>query len=1200
MFRKGGYCQRSVAPARTRLGRARICLLTLALLAGSAGQALGQPPGKPGTPQLTAGGRGTTTLTIHWTAPESTHPILRYNIGYTETGSGTRKTVRLCTTDANDRLADTGVLTARNCNQTVSGSELPTSWTIEDLASGVGYTIFVRAFSIGGRSENSATFVTSTAPNVTVQFGQDTYTATEGEPPTSVTVTLSVDPKRTVVVPLTTTPLGGATTADYSGVPATVTFQAGETSQSFGITATQDSVDDDGESLQLGFGTLPTGVPAGAPAMSTVGLEDDEGPPTVTLHLDPASISEDRGVSTVTATLSHASNAPTTITVSATPVAPAVAGDFTLSATTLTIPAGTTTSTGSVTLTAVDNALAAPDKTITVAGTATNSQGVTGPEAVTLTITDDEGPPTVTLHLDPASISENGDVSTVTATLNHASDEPTTITVSATPVAPAVASDFTLSTNRTLTIAAGSTTSTGSVTLTAVDNALAAPNKTITVAGTATNSQGVTGPEAVTLTITDDEETPPTSDLGDGAPTTSVPPGRVPVPEPDGPRTIELEPGEDPPPVRVRVSVVDQERTVTLDMQVAPEVSPAALPVLTFPPLANLPLTPTSQKVELTIGPRSGPPLSPPTGFRVGASPTVVDITLTLDGQEVGPLAAPVTVCLPYDPTEPEPPELFHNAGAGWVSLPAQSVQSESVPPRVCGQTQTFSDFGVFYQAAPVAPAAQQWLARVGRSLAGAAVEVIGQRMAAAPGRSSVTLGGQRLTLGQNQDDGPTLTTVLETVGRALGLPTTSGEPTPGYDPGWRDARFQALAARQTGLTLPSGRQWLSHSGFQLSLTGNGASEPGPWTLWGQGHFTRFEGQAGETLDVDGDVTAAYLGVDYRWGPRGLAGVAVSHTRGTGGFRQPAWRGDLDATVTSVHPYAQVALTERLSVWGTLGYGRGELEVTDPNNAQNALTTDVAMRLAAVGVRGALPAMGGVAWTLKADGFLVQMDTEARVAFPETTADAQRLRLVLAGQRPWALAAGARLVPSLELGTRYDGGDAERGLGAEVGGGLRYTHPGWGLEVAARGRYLLVHQEAAFEQWSASLTAQVQPPDGSGKGVSVTLAPAWGPTASGVAGLWAGPTIGGVVPPGARTRPGGRLTAEVGYGLTAFDTGLLTPYAGTALTEGATRTFRVGTRLRVPRRGASALTLTLEGTRQEATGPRPVNQGLQLQVTGGF
>ncbi|MYF24464.1 MAG: autotransporter outer membrane beta-barrel domain-containing protein [Nitrospira sp. SB0678_bin_10] len=385
-----------------------------------------------------------------------------------------------------------------------------------------------------------------------------------------------------------------------------------------------------------------------------------------------------------------------------------------------------------------------------------------------------------------------------------------------------------------------------------------------------------------------------------------------------------------------------------------------------------------------------------------------------------------------------------------------------------------------------------------------------------------------------------------------------------------------------------------------MSLTGNGASEPGPWTLWGQGHFTRFEGQAGETLDVDGDVTAAYLGVDYRWGPRGLAGVAVSHTRGTGGFRQPAWRGDLDATVTSVHPYAQVALTERLSVWGTLGYGRGELEVTDPNNAQNALTTDVAMRLAAVGVRGALPAMGGVAWTLKADGFLVQMDTEARVAFPETTADAQRLRLVLAGQRPWALAAGARLVPSLELGTRYDGGDAERGLGAEVGGGLRYTHPGWGLEVAARGRYLLVHQEAAFEQWSASLTAQVQPPDGSGKGVSVTLAPAWGPTASGVAGLWAGPTIGGVVPPGARTRPGGRLTAEVGYGLTAFDTGLLTPYAGTALTEGATRTFRVGTRLRVPRRGASALTLTLEGTRQEATGPRPVNQGLQLQVTGGF
>ena len=63
--------------------------------------------------------------------------------------------------------------------------------------------------------------------------------------------------------------------------------------------------------------------------------------PTVRLVLSPASISENGGVSTVTATLSGVSSEAVTVSVSATPVAPAASGDYMLSAaTTLTIPAG--------------------------------------------------------------------------------------------------------------------------------------------------------------------------------------------------------------------------------------------------------------------------------------------------------------------------------------------------------------------------------------------------------------------------------------------------------------------------------------------------------------------------------------------------------------------------------------------------------------------------------------------------------------------------------------------------------------------------------------------------------------------------------------------------------------------------------------------------------------------------------------------
>ena len=112
---------------------------------------------------------------------------------------------------------------------------------------------------------------------MTVSFGASTYTAAEGGTAT-VTVTLSADPERTVEVPITTTNQGGASAADYSGVPATVTFNAGETSQPITFAATQDTEDDDGESVLLAFGALPTGVTAGATDETTVSITDDDDP----------------------------------------------------------------------------------------------------------------------------------------------------------------------------------------------------------------------------------------------------------------------------------------------------------------------------------------------------------------------------------------------------------------------------------------------------------------------------------------------------------------------------------------------------------------------------------------------------------------------------------------------------------------------------------------------------------------------------------------------------------------------------------------------------------------------------------------------------------------------------------------------------------------------------------------------------------
>ena len=126
-----------------------------------------------------------------------------------------------------------------------------------------------------------------------------------------------------------------------------------------------------------------------------------------------------------------------------------------------------------------------------------------------ITILDDDPAPTVTLVLTPESITEDGGSSEIKATLDRSSSETTTIEISAAAVSPAVAGDFTLSSNTTLSIPAGEiesdTDTVNKVTLTAVDNAVHSGNKSVTISGTATNDLGIDQPRDQTLTIEDDD-----------------------------------------------------------------------------------------------------------------------------------------------------------------------------------------------------------------------------------------------------------------------------------------------------------------------------------------------------------------------------------------------------------------------------------------------------------------------------------------------------------------------------------------------------------------------------------------------------------------------------------------------------------------------------------------------------------------------
>ncbi len=510
------------------------------------------------------------------------------------------------------------------------------------------------------------------------------------------------------------------------------------------------------------------------------------------------------------------------------------------------------------------------------------------------------------------------------------------------------------------------------------------------------------------------------------------------------------------------------------------------------------------------------------------------------------------------------------------------------------------------------------WLARFGRTAATHVTDAVGERLRAGSGASHVTVGGYRLPLGQRgamdgADDGVSgVERLVLALGQRLGLGTGTAPAGAGGVAGaggWPDAPVATDPRLGQSRTLDVGnavnlRQVLLGSSFRLSLGAAATGSAGPrLTAWGRVAGTTFDGREGD-LSLNGDVLTGTVGVDGEW-DRLLAGLAVAHSRGDGSFTKPGTadrgRGDLETTLTSIHPYLRYAVNDRLDMWGVLGYGTGHMEMeVDTGETRE---TDMALVMGAFGGRGILlPAgeTGGFELATRTDAMLTRTSSDAVAGMASADAEAHRLRLVLEGSRGFAWPEGRRLTPTMEVGLRHDWGDAETGFGLELGGRVHYADPALGLTIDAAVRGLLAHEDDDYQEWGASGSLRLAPGAG-GQGLALTLAPTWGAASSGVNGLWSRQTPAGLAPEGTRQTPAGQLNAEIGYGVAApFGTGLLTPYAGTVLSEGAARTYRVGGRLQMRGGWATGLTLNLEGTRQDPAGQQPVNQGLRLQLTWGF
>ena len=266
---------------------------------------------------------------------------------------------------------------------------------------------------------------------VAVSFGSGTYTVSEGDS-VGVSVGLGSALASNMTIQVTAAGGDGAVSSDFTAGPTSLVFTPDNwaTAQTVTVTAVDDRVDDDGESVVLRFDSLPAGISAGVPATATVTIADND-TAGVTIVPDTSLLPsvDEGGTGTYTVVLDSEPSGNVTVT--------ATSGDT--GAVTVTPPTSLTFTTGNwataqtVTVRAVDDDNA-DDETVevshTVASSDTAYNNLTG-DVVTVTVTDDEEAG-VTIVPAASLLSSVGEGGTGTYTVVLASEPSGTVTVTAT------------------------------------------------------------------------------------------------------------------------------------------------------------------------------------------------------------------------------------------------------------------------------------------------------------------------------------------------------------------------------------------------------------------------------------------------------------------------------------------------------------------------------------------------------------------------------------------------------------------------------------------------------------------------------------------------------------------------------------------------------------------------------------------------
>ena len=391
------------------------------------------------------------------------------------------------------------------------------------------------------------------------------------------------------------------------------------------------------------------------------------------------------------------------------------------------------------------------------------------------------------------------------------------------------------------------------------------------------------------------------------------------------------------------------------------------------------------------------------------------------------------------------------------------------------------------------------------------------------------------------------------------------------------------------GSALPGG-DLLSGSEFELNRERRG----GVISVWSRSARSHFGGRQG-ALSLDGDVRTTMLGADYTRG-RLVAGLSLARSQGLGGYGG-RHAGRVESSVTGLYPWLGYRVNDRVSVWGVTGYGAGAMRLT-PERA-TALESGLSMALAAAGTRGELVgsrAGGGFALAFKADALWVGTSVDgvdgAAGRLSAAEAAVTRVRTGIEGSRGFTFGGRMSLTPSVEVGLRQDGGDAETGTGVDVVGGLAFTDASTGLSLDVQVRTLVAHQAEGFTERGMSLLLGWDPTPSSPLGLTARVAPSWGGPAQGSEALWGGGPLSRFGTYGGRAQAG-RVDAELGYGLPVGRRLVGTPRVGFG-TSAYGRAYQLGYSLGALETEKMDLELGVEAQRRE----RPLRTGSDVGVLG--